>query len=74
MALWSSIDSDAIPVIAHLERLGLEQTLFLDEVDAVANQVQKTGINHSVAASVILTVKGVVSSCANIRINKSALP
>ena len=74
MALWSSIDSDVIRIIAHIVHLGLEQIIFLDEFDAVAHQVAQTFIDNRVYVSVVPTAKAIVSSCANIRINKSALP
>ena len=60
-------------MIAHLARLGMEQSLFLNEVDAVAHQVAQTDIKHPVTILVVETAKGIVASCANIRINKSAL-
>ena len=74
MALWSLIDSDVIRIIAHIFRLGMEQSLLLDEVNIVAHHVAQTGIDHCVAISAVLAAKGIEDSCANIRINTSALP
>ena len=61
-------------MISHLTRLGLEQSLLLDEVDEVAHQVTQNGIEHHGTVLVIPTDKGIIASCANVGINKSELP
>ena len=68
-----NINGDDIQMIAHLARLGLEQILFLNEVDAVAHQVAQTGIEHRVSVLVVPNANGIVASYANIRINKYVL-
>ena len=73
MELWGLINGDAIQIISHLARLVLEQSLFIDGVDSVAHQVAQTDIKHPVTILVVETAKGIVASCANIRINKYAL-
>ena len=73
MAPWSFIESDAIRVISHIVRLGMEQILFLDEVNAVRIRSRKLVSSIVLPYLVVMTAKGIVASCDNIRINKYAL-
>ena len=62
MSLSILINGDVIRVIAHLARLGLEQSLFLNEVDVVMHQFTQTGIEQFFSVLVVTTAKVIVAS------------